>query len=362
MKLRLAIIGMGAAARHHLAAVRENAEDIELVAVCDIAPERMSDALGAAGSGGQVMQYTNYRQLLREARPDLAVVATASWLHGQIGLDCLNAGCGALLEKPMALSLREIDEMTRISAERGLLLATCHQYRYSPAVRLAKEALDGGRFGRLSHIAAQVRWSRNREYYEASDWRGSWAKDGGCLMNQCIHVLDLLCWLLGDIEEVFACTARRQHDYIQGEDLGLALIRAKSGALASFEGTVNVYPRSLEEGLAIFGETGTVKLAGNAVSCVEHWEFADGLDSPDDLRGAVSEAPGAGASGCGKLYADIVDAVRTGRSPLTGGAEGRRAAELVLAIYKSQKTGLPVKLPLEDFSLSEMEGIFDEAD
>lgn len=358
-KLKLAIIGMGIISRNHLIAAKANGADIELVAVCDSIPENMEKSLDKAGVTENVIRYTDYNLMISEQKPDIVTIATPSWLHGMMARDCLDNNCNVIVEKPMALNLDEMDAMISKAKEKGLLLVTCHQNRYNNSILQIRKALDSGRFGNISHMTANVRWNRNKKYYEQASWRGKWKSDGGCLMNQCIHDLDLLCWMLGDIDEVFAYTARQQHPYIEGEDLGLALIRAKSGTYALFEGTVNIYPNNLEETLNIFGETGTVMVGGESLNIINEWKFADNQDNSDLVKKEGSEVP-TNSTGLGhtKLYADVVTSLRTGIPHILDGNEGKKVVELILAIYKSKKTGSPVKLPLENFTLNEMEGTF----
>lgn len=360
-KIRLAIIGMGRISPNHLMAVKNNPEDFELVAVCDLSEENIDRALAKADCTAPVKRCGDYRRMVEELQPDMCAIATDSGLHAEIGLYCLEHGCHTLIEKPIAMSVADARRLIDRAKEQNLCLGACHQNRFNLSVQRIRAALDAGRFGKLSHIAAHVRWNRNRDYYAQSPWRGKWASDGGCLMNQCIHNADLMYWMLGEIDEVFAYTAQRQHDYLEAEDLGLALVRGRNGACGLFEGTVNVYPRNLEETLYLFGEKGTVKAAGTSVNLIEEWRFADGLDDPEAVKRECNEQPpNIYGFGHTRLYADFARAVRTGGNPLVDGEAGKRALELILAMYKSQKTGLPVKLPLEDFASEDMSGIFGE--
>lgn len=191
-------------------------------------------------------------------------------------------------------------------------------------------------------------------------WRGTWEKDGGALMNQCIHNIDLLRWMMGDeIEEVFAYTDRLNHPYIEAEDLGLALVKFKNGAYGMIEGTTNVYPTNLEETLYLFGEKGTVKAGGKSVNLIEEWRFADDTEDDEEVKAKFAENP-PNVYGYGHipLYKDVIESIKNKHRPYIDAEDGRRALELVLAIYKSAKEGKPVKLPLYDFSTTEMHGNF----
>jgi predicted dehydrogenase len=296
--------------------------------------------------------------MLSKEKSDLVAIATDSGSHAQIGLDCLEH-CHVIIEKPIALSISDADNLIKVAENNNKVLAVCHQNRFNKSIKRIRGAMENGRFGKLSHIAAHVRWSRGREYYEQAPWRGKWADDGGCLMNQCIHNADLLHWFIGDIAEVFAYTNNAVHPYIEGEDLGIALIKGKDGTLGLFEGTVNIYPKNLEETLYVFGEHGTAKAAGASVNLIEVWDFFDGQDDPEKVKAECFEnPPNVYGFGHTPFYMDVVDAIRTGRPPVIGGKEGKDALELILAIYKSQKTGLPVALPLGHFASADMEGIF----
>ena len=180
-------------------------------------------------------------------------------------------------------------------------------------------------------------------------------------MNQCIHGIDLLRWMMGDeVEEVYGQTRQQFHDYLECEDIGMAVLKFRSGAIATVEGTVNVYPKNLEETLYLFGETGTVKLGGTSCNNIDVWDFAD-ADPDDELSRGLKEATSnVYGNGHTSLYADMIEAITADRAPYVDAEAGRRALEIVLAIYRSQLTGLPVRLPLRDFASTDMAGLFGE--
>jgi UDP-N-acetyl-2-amino-2-deoxyglucuronate dehydrogenase len=240
-------------------------------------------------------------------------------------------------------------------------LCACHQNRFNKSIQKIRAALEAGRFGHLFNGSAVVRWNRGPDYYAQAPWRGKWATDGGALMNQCIHNIDLLRWMMGDeVDEVMAFTDRLNHPFIEAEDLGLAIVRFKNGSYGTIEGTTNIYPKNLEETLSIFGETGTVRAGGKSVNRIEEWRFADGLDDPDAVRREFAEnPPNVYGFGHTPLYKDMLDAIETGREPFIDGNAGRRALELVLAVYKSAAENRPVRLPLENVSTLDFTGRFD---
>lgn len=364
-KLRYALIGCGRISPNHLAAMVLHKDELELVALCDLHDERIDALLATqpeyAKEAEAVPRYTNYQEMLEEAKPDLTAIATHSGNHATIALDCLNAGSHILIEKPMALSLADAREIIELGEEKGLTVAVAHQNRFNKSIIKIREALEADRFGRLLHGSATVRWNRGEDYYKQADWRGTWADDGGCLMNQCIHNIDILLWMMGDqATEVMAAMDNMIHPNIEAEDIGLAIVRFANGSLGLIEGTTNIYPKNLEETLYIFGEKGTVKAGGKSVNTIDVWRFADGLDDPEEVMEQYHEnPPSVYGYGHNPLYTDVIEAIQEKRKPLIDGEAGYRAVELVLAIYRSQKERQPIKMPMDDFSTLDMAGIFD---
>lgn len=358
--MKYALIGCGRISTNHIAAAVRNG--FEIVAVCDVLPEKMEEVLAKHGleSDMTIARYTDYRQMVAE-HPELELVsiATESGKHAQIALDLIDAGINCIIEKPMAMSMADADEIVRRSEERGVLVSACHQNRFNVAVQKTRKALDEGRFGRLSHGSIHVRWNRNKGYYEQAPWRGTWAEDGGCLMNQCIHGIDLMRWMMGgEIVQVYGQTRQRFHEYLEAEDVGVAVLTFADGSVATVEGTVNVYPKNLEETLYLFGEKGTVKIGGTSTNNIDVWDFADETDEDSENKGLKEQTSNVYGNGHTSLFADMADAIANHRQPYVDAHAGRAALETVLAIYKSQKTGEPVKLPLEDASTLDMVGEF----
>ena len=357
--MRYALIGCGRISTNHILAAKNN--HLEIAAVCDILPEAMENLLAKHGleQDSSIARYTDYIKMLDEVKPTLVSIATESGIHGQIALACIDRGIHVIIEKPMAMSMAEADLIIRRSREKHVKVAACHQNRFNVAVQKTRAALEAGRFGRLSHGSVHVRWNRNRGYYTQAPWRGTWAQDGGCLMNQCIHGVDLLRWMLGDeVGEVYGLTRQQFHDYLEAEDVGMAVLKFKNGAIGTIEGTTNVFPKNLEETLYLFGETGTVKIGGTSTNNIDVWDFADETEADaanKNLKEATSNVYGNGHTG---LFADMVQAIEEDRAPYIDAVAGRNALEIILAIYKSQKTGLPVKLPLTDFASTDMAGTF----
>jgi len=358
--MKYALIGCGRISTNHIKAAVNNG--LQIVAVCDIEPSHMDMVLDRHGlkSDSSIKRYTDYKKMIEENSDiELISIATESGLHAEIALFCIDHNINVIIEKPMAMSLEDADKIIKLSEEKNVKVSACHQNRFNVAVQKMRAALEAGRFGKLSHGSIHVRWNRNKDYYTQAPWRGTWAQDGGALMNQCIHGIDLLRWTFGDeIEEVYGQTRQQFHHYIEAEDLGMAVVKFKNGAIATIEGTTNVYPKNLEETLYIFGENGTVKIGGTSTNNIDVWDFADESDDDANNKGLKEATSNVYGNGHTSLFADVVDAIEHDRTPYVDAHAGRNALELVLAIYKSQKTGQPVKLPLKEFSSVDMKGEF----
>ncbi|MBQ0097321.1 MAG: Gfo/Idh/MocA family oxidoreductase [Oscillospiraceae bacterium] len=357
--MKYALIGCGRIATNHITAAKNN--ELEIVAVCDILPEKMEAILQKHNlqDDTSIKRYTDYKKMIEENELELVSIATESGIHAEIALFCIDKGLNVIIEKPMAMNMADADEIIRRSKEKGVKVCACHQNRFNLAVQKVKKAIDDGRFGKMSHGNINVRWNRNHGYYDQALWRGTWAQDGGALMNQCIHGIDLLRWLMGnEVEEVYGATRQQFHDYLEAEDIGVAVVKFKNGSVATIEGTTNVYPKNLEETLYLFGETGTVKLGGTSTNNIDVWQFEDENADDEEARKLHEVTSNVYGNGHSRLFADVIDAINNNRQPYVDAVAGRNALEMVLAIYKSQKTGQPVKLPLTDFASTDMKGTF----
>ncbi|MGF7012193.1 UDP-N-acetyl-2-amino-2-deoxyglucuronate dehydrogenase [Lachnospiraceae bacterium PF1-22] len=357
--MKFALIGCGRISTNHIMAAKKN--NLDIVCVCDIVADRMEEILEKHDlrQESTIKRYIDYKQMIEENDIDLIGIATESGNHAEIALYCIDNNINVVIEKPMAMSIKDADEIIKRSTKKNVKVAACHQNRFNVAIQELRDAVDKGRFGKLSHGSIHVRWNRNEGYYEQAPWRGTWAQDGGALMNQCIHGIDLLRWMMGDeIEEVYGVTKQQFHDYLEAEDVGMAVIRFKNGAVATVEGTTNVFPQNLEETLYIFGENGTVKIGGKSTNNIDVWNFADESLEDQSKKGLEEETSNVYGNGHTSLYADMLSAIEDNRPPYVDAYAGKRALELVLAIYKSQKEKKSVKLPLIDFASTDMLGEF----
>ena len=359
--MRYALIGCGRIATNHIKAAVNN--KLEIAAVCDIVPEKMEQLLAKHGLEKEtyIARFIDYKDMLAAVRPDFVSIATESGKHAEIVLYCIDHGIHVIVEKPMAMSMKDADEIVRRSQEKNVKVAACHQNRFNIAVQKMRQAVEKGRFGKLSHGSIHVRWNRNHDYYDQAKWRGTWAQDGGALMNQCIHGIDLFRWMLGgEVDTIYAQTRQQFHNYLECEDLGMAVVTFKNGAIGTIEGTTNVYPQNLEESLYLFGETGTVKLGGKSTNNIDVWDFADETEADKANKGLEEVTSNVYGNGHTSLYADMITAIEEDRAPYVDAVAGRNAVEMILAIYKSAATGQPVKLPLADVASIDFTGRFDK--
>lgn len=385
-RLRFAIIGCGRISYKHIEAVVKNFDEAFLVAVCDIVEEKAVKSadlykemlekeginLFSTGCNSQIAAdlmienkntkekllpsiYTDYKEMLKCEEIDVITIATESGYHCQIALDCLNAEKHIIVEKPMALSTNDADQMIEIARKNNKKLCVCHQNRFNIPIQMLRTAIEKDRFGKLVNGTARVLWNRNMSYYTQAPWRGTWELDGGTLMNQCIHNIDLLQWMMGgEVDTVYAQTGNFLRD-IEAEDFGAIMIRFKNGAIGLVEGTACVYPKNLEETLSIFGEKGTTCIGGLAVNKIETWRFADELDREEDILSDQDGDPDS-VYGFGHtpLFKDLIEAIKEDREPLINGKEGKKAMNIILAAYKSQRDNVIIKMDNFEFSTLDM--------
>ena len=338
--LNFALLGCGRIAQKHIEAIGD-LEHGEIVAVCDVLPalaEKTGKDLG-------VPYFTDLDTMLRGVPSiDIVNVLTPSGMHPEHAIRCAKQGKHIVVEKPMALRLEDADQMILECDRAGVRLFVVKQNRYNPPVQRLRSALEEGRLGRPVIGTVRVRWCRRQDYYELADWRGTWALDGGVLTNQASHHIDLLLWMMGPVDSVFAQTATRLVD-IETEDTAAVVLKFASGALGIIEATTATRPKDLEGSLSILGENGSVVIGGFAVNEVLIWEFEDTADE-DDVVGEETRTVPDNVYGYGHkaFMRNVADCVRSGGAALVDGLEGRHSLELIHAIYESVETGREVRL------------------
>lgn len=333
-KIRFAILGCGRISYKHIEALINNINEAELVAVCDLiedkAIERKKQYENSV-DGIIIKVYTDYKEMLETEDIDVVSIASESGYHGRHAMDCLNNNTHVLIEKPMALSVEDADNIIALAREKDKKVCISHQNRFNPPIQKLRRAIEEGRFGKIINGTARILWTREDNYYKQAPWRGTKELDGGTLMNQCIHNIDLLQWMMNsEVERVNSERGTFLRD-IEMEDFGAILIRFKSGSIGIVEGSACIYPKNLEETLSIFGEKGTVVIGGLAVNEIKTWQFADVRDyDKEDNKDSIDSVYGNGHS---PLYKDFIEAINNKREPLINGEEGKKAMEIILRAY-----------------------------
>lgn len=327
--IKIGIIGCGRISGKHCEAINK-LENCKLVAVCDKNEENAK----AVANKANCEYYTNYEEMLDKADIDLVSICTPSGLHAKHTIMASNKKKHVVSEKPMAMDLKDADEMIKACRDNEVKLFVVKQNRYNPPVLKAYEALRKGRFGKLLLLNTTVRWARPQDYYDQDEWRGTKGKGGGVLMNQAIHHIDLLQLFGGPVKSVYAKLETLNHN-IDVEDTGIVILKFESGALGVIEATTCTFSKDLEGSLTILGENGSVKIGGFAVNKMDIWDFKDN-EKEDELIDKYSTMP-PDVYGFGHLefYKNVIDSITHNKDQQIDGEEGKKSLKLIQAIYKS---------------------------
>lgn len=337
-KLGFGIIGCGRVAPNHAQSLIE-LPDAELVAVADLLPDRADKF----HKDYNAIPLTNSHDLITRDDIDVVNICLPSGLHKQVTLEALAAGKHVIVEKPIALSTNDANAMIQAAKDAGVKLCVILQNRYNPPMVELREAVESGKIGNVLLGNATVRWYRPQSYYE-DGWHGTWSMDGGALMNQSIHHIDALQWLMGDVVSVFAYTGTLAHK-MEAEDTGVAVLKFKSGALGTIEGSTIAYPSDIEGSVTIFGEKGSLKVGGIALNRKVLWRIEGEIENEHEHITADLDDPLSVYGSSHKfVIQDMIDAIHEDRQPQTHGAEGTRSLALIQAIYESARSGQPVEV------------------
>ena len=342
-KLRFALVGCGRIAKKHAEILAEGqVNGATLTAVCDLDESKAQHY----GEKYNVPVFTDMHQMMREhgEEIDAVTVLTPSGMHAQNTIDLAQYGKHIVVEKPMALTLEDADAMIRACERANVKLFVVKQNRYNLPVLKLREALEADRFGKIVMGTVRVRWCRPQEYYDQDPWRGTWAQDGGVFTNQASHHIDLLEWMLGEPESVYAISRTALVD-IECEDTGVAVIQFKNGAIGVVEATTATRPKDLEGSLSILGEKGTVEIGGFAVNEMKTWNFVEATPEDEQVIQQYKQNP-PNVYGFGHIayYQHVIDSLNGKCPALVDGLEGRKSLELITAIYESIETGKEVVL------------------
>lgn len=341
-KLRFALVGCGRIAKKHAEVLSKQLPDAELTAVCDI----KSDRARAYGDRYQIPFFTDMHEMMKSVgdRIDVVNVLTPSGNHAEHVIALAPYEKHLVTEKPMALTIDDADNMIRACDRTGIKLFVVKQNRFNYPVQKLRQALDRGLFGKLVMGTVRVRWCREQSYYDQDAWRGTWRYDGGVFSNQASHHIDLLEWMLGEVESVFAKSSTRLVN-IEAEDTGIAVLKFRSGALGIVEATTAARPKDLEGSISVLGENGSVEIGGFAVNEMKVWNFRETSSEDAEVLKKYRESP-PDVYGFGHLeyFKNVIDSILHGKKALVDGLEGRKSLELITAMYESIETGKEVFL------------------
>jgi UDP-N-acetyl-2-amino-2-deoxyglucuronate dehydrogenase len=341
-KYRIGLIGCGRIAKVHAEAIQK-IDSFSLNAVCDIVKEKaegFSELYGAKA-------YYKYEDILKDTEQVLIAIATPNGTHYEIAKRCFEKGFHVLLEKPVTITNRDTEDLIYTAKQKGVHFFAVKQVRYNPSVQILKTAIDSGRLGKIFSSSLVVRWTRPQIYFDQSDWRGTKKLDGGSLLNQGIHYVDIMQWLAGDVSSVFGKMDCCCHN-IEIEDMVFGMVHFKSGALGSIEFTINTFPKNLECSLTILGEKGSVKLSGSAMNEIEIWEVQDYPKPviPEGFHPYVYEG-GLYQGSCPNhifVYQDILKVFKEQKKPFVDGEEALRSLKIVNGLYESSRIGKEVRI------------------
>lgn len=325
------IIGCGVISDFHIAAIKEigNANIVAL-------SSRNEQKVRTMAEQEQCAWTTDYRELLANPDVDIVCITTSSGSHGSIGIAALKAGKHVLVEKPMAMNLDEAQEMIQLAEQAGLQLAVISQRRFEQHYSKAKQMIESGHLGKILLIEANTPYYRTQAYYDSADWRGTIAEDGGALMNQGIHQIDLLLWYGGKVSTVYGKIATQTHR-MEAEDIGLAIVTFANGTLGTIMSSTSIQP-GFSPSVNIYGEKGTIKLAGNGIS---HWSVPDISNPfpPNEIKQEGANDPKAiSYSNHKKQMINLLEAIEKGTRPIVAGEDGLQAIKLVYSIYESSRS------------------------
>ncbi len=358
-KVRIALVGCGRISRNHILSIAINDDKAQLVAVCDKQEDQAHQAIKIYSQAlkdnnkenFEPKIYFDYKDLMTESlngkqQIDLVVLATPSGLHPSQTISAARAGINVCTEKPMATRWSDGLEMVKACEKAKVKLFVVKQNRFNSTLQLVKRQIKTGRFGKIAMVCINVFWQRPQSYYNQAEWRGTLEMDGGALMNQASHYVDLLDWLIGPVESLSASTATLGRD-IEAEDTAAIQLKWKNGALGTMAVTMLTYPKNLEGSITILGETGTVKIGGNAVNNIEHWSFANECSDDDLIEKASYETSSVYGFGHPPYYANMIECLSGKGEPYCDGREGLKSLELLESAYLSAKSKKVINLPLD---------------
>lgn len=340
-KLQVGVVGLGRISNNHLRAISNLPDTFVLSAVCDT----QSSCLNNVSVSKETQKFTSLEDLLKNSNIDIVSLCTPSGLHAEQAITAIENGVNVITEKPMATNLRDGFQMVAAAQQHKKKLFVVKQNRFNPSVLELKRAIEAKRFGKIHYVNVNVFWTRPQEYYDLADWRGTWEFDGGALMNQASHYVDLMDWLIGPVEKVSTLMSTTRN--IEVEDTASVSLKWRNGALGGLNVTMLTYPQNLEGSILVIGENGTAKVGGMALNKIELWDFSHPLENDTNLINFSSDIKNEYGNGHQKFYEHAAKSIIDPSSDFIDGKEGLKSLELLSAMYKSAREGRVVPLPLK---------------
>ena len=340
-KIRVAIVGCGRISKNHFGSLEKHQDNIELIAIC----EAQQTVLSEHEKKYNIKGYLDLANMLENEDLDLVVICTPSGMHAEQTELCATHGVNVMTEKPMATLWSDGVKMVKTCDKAGVRLFVVKQNRKNATLQLLKRAIKENRFGKIYMVHLNVFWTRSQEYYDQASWRGTLEFDGGALMNQASHYVDLLDWLIGPIDKIQAMMSTTRD--IEVEDTAVLNINWRNGALGSMSVTMLTYPKNLEGSITILGEKGTVRIGGVAVNDIQHWKFDKPKDYDNNIKEANYQTTSVYGFGHPLYYNNVIEVFRGSAEPETDGREGLKLLEILIAANLSARDNKTISLPLE---------------
>ncbi|MDV2685096.1 Gfo/Idh/MocA family oxidoreductase [Alkalihalophilus lindianensis] len=352
MTIKVGIIGCGRIAQKHVNTINK-LKGVKITALSDISVESMDNLLLRIQSSSEqkIATYSYYKSLLHDSNVDLVIISTISSLHAEMTKEALLAKKHVLVEKPLALTLDQSRNLHQLANQCGKKLFVCYQLRYIKTILMIKEMLNQGLFGELYYGAITIEINRSEHYYKEANWRGKWDLDGGMLINQGIHLVDLLVWFLGDVVDVDGCLIKK-NDSKETEDAAMGIFTFKSGAKGILHANTITLPTNIGYSIRLFGEKGTVALKGTKLQEIERFEVEGVTLTQEELETWIEDQ-----NEHTRMYEAVIDSIQGNEQPyVVNGKESERALEAIFALYQSAIDKNKTYLPLSTFETSWMKG------
>ena len=339
-KINIGIVGCGRISHKHIESIIFNKDKFNLVSICDSDEKKLINA----NVKSDVVKYLLLEEMLKHEKLDVVSICTPSGYHAEHAILISNYNINVLTEKPMATNFNDALNMIEACKINNVKLYVVKQNRYNQTLIELKNAISKNRFGKIRMISINVFWNRDQEYYDQDSWRGTWELDGGALMNQASHYVDLLTWLNGPIKSVNAIGSTSLK--IEAEDSIVLNVKFNNKAIGSMSVSMLAFKKNFEGSITVLGEKGLVKIGGVAVNKIEYWEFSKKEQIDEKIMSASYEVDSIYGKGHFKYYSELAKSINNECSSISDGHEGIKSLETIIAAYKSAKENKTIYLPL----------------